>query len=49
MKQGSSARLTPFASHSARIATVASPAPRKTALIRKSSRMEALPASIQAA
>ena len=48
MRQGSSTTLTVLASHSERIAIVASPAPRKTALIRNSSMIEALPPSIQA-
>jgi len=38
--------LIQFASHSTRIAIAASPAPRKIALMRKSSRMTTLPPSI---
>ena len=48
IRHGSSTTLTMFASQSERIATVASPAPRKTALIRNSSMIEALLASIHA-
>ena len=48
IRQGSSTMLTPLASQSDRIAIEASPAPRKIALIRNSSRMVALPPSIQA-
>jgi hypothetical protein len=47
IRQGSRTRLTALASQSERMATVASPAPRKTALMRKSSRREALPPRIQ--
>ena len=38
----------PLASQSERMATEASPAPRKTAFTRKSSRMDAFPPSIHA-
>ena len=49
MRQGSSTMLTTFATHSDRMASEASPAPRKIALMRNSSRMVALPPRIQAA
>ena len=46
IRQGPSAMLMPFASHSTRIAIAASPAPRKIALMRKSIRMTTLPPSM---
>ena len=45
MKHGPSTMLIALASHSTRIAIAASPAPRKTALIRNSIRMTPLPPS----
>jgi len=46
IRQGPSTILMPLASHSTRIAIAASPAPRKMALIRNSSRITAFPPSI---
>jgi hypothetical protein len=48
MSAGSSTMLMALDSHSTRIATAASPAPRKTALITKMSMITALPPSIHA-
>ena len=46
MSSGPRMMLIQFASHSTRIAIAASPAPRKIALTRKSSRMTTLPPSM---
>ncbi len=46
IKHGPSTMLMLFASQSTRMAIAASPAPRKTALMRNSSRMTTLPPSI---
>ena len=48
MRHGSSTRLIAFASQRTRIATAASPAPRKTALMRKRRTITTLPPSITA-
>jgi hypothetical protein len=49
MRHGSRTMLMPLASQSERMATVASPAPRKTAFTRNRSRIETFPPSIHAA